>query len=164
MKRFLSILTMILMVMPFVNGKSNEPLIPEYTIQGVGANGTSKTVVVTILTKKPDKLDFDTFKRAAVHGVLFKGYMKQKGQMGGGSHTPALMKKASAEQQHADFFESFFKNKEYNSYVDCIGSSRRVVKVGKEHQVSCSITYDEKALREAMQEAGVLKNMSKSDV
>lgn len=159
MKKFLTILTLFLMMAPLAIAKEKEGLIPSYTILGSGAQGTGKVIEVTILTKKQDKVDFDMLKKAAVHGLLFRGYANNNGQLGGATNTPPVMGSPTAEEQHAEFFTPFFQDGRYASYVQHIDGSRRVIKSGKEYKVSCKVIVQEGTLRQDLMNAGVLKGL-----
>ena len=63
------------------------------------------------------------------------------------------------EQQHADFYNSFFQQA-YLSYANTESSSRSVMKVGKEYKVSAIVSVMKDQLRKDLTQQGVLKGLA----
>lgn len=154
---FFAILLILLTATNVAYSKDKKSSIPNYTITASGAQGTGKIVTVTIITNKPNNVNFDMLEKAAVHGLLFRGYMNSNGQLGGSNNIPPIMESPMDEVNKSDFFEPFFENGMYKSYVQEVGGSKRVMKVGKEHKVSGNVIVQEGTLRNDLIKAGVLQ-------
>ena len=76
-------------------------IVPQYDITGAGS-GTEGTILVKVYIYAKSAKDED-LKRAAVHGVVFRGCSGNES----GARQPA-MAPANAEQENAAFCESFF--------------------------------------------------------
>lgn len=139
--------------------KDTSTAIPEYQITGVSrAQGSGGVIVkISIVGKKADKVTQDMLGRAAVHGVLFRGYGAD-GQAGVSNHPP-MMGTPTAETQYSEFFKPFFDNGTYSGYIQMLDDSRRVVKVGKEYKVSCNVIVSEGVLRSDLTKAGLIKGL-----
>ena len=46
------------------------------------------------------------------------------------------------------------------NYVEVVGSSRSVKKVGKQYQVSATVTVNKEQLRKDLEDAGVIKGLN----
>jgi hypothetical protein len=102
MKRVTFLLSMLIIALIFMGAKKPENL--RYDIECVN-NGTQGTYLVKVwIYTKASKLDSETLKRHAVHGVIFKGYTGKTDcvQQRPLANSPAI------EQQKADFFNAFF--------------------------------------------------------
>lgn len=161
MKKLFSLLLTVLFLTPMmVQAKNDEALIPEYQVEGAGkASNGSPQIKVIILSKKKNVSDAD-FSKCAVHAILFRDY-DDKSNTGFGSvaHHRAVMGSPTAIQQHIDFFEPFFRNGDCNNYVQIVGDTRRVVKVGKQWKVSSEVRVNERQLRKDLEKQGYLKNL-----
>lgn len=160
MKRFFSILLIAVLScsVAFAKDKKEEPL--NYLIEGAGSvSGSSALVKVTIISKKKDGVDIDALERAAVHGVLFRGYTMNNGQLGGTSNQTPLAGTPDAEVKNSEFFKSFFDNSEYKSYVQSVGDSRRVIKSGKEYKISVTAEVRTGMLRTDLTKKGIIKGL-----
>ncbi len=131
--------------------------LPEYQLQGAGTgNQGTYLVTVSVLGKKKNIND-DLLARCAVHGVLFKGFLE-----------PAMRKtmkplagSASVEGQHADYFEHFFEQGgAAANYVTFVNSSRKIVKSGKQHKISVTVSIAKDQLRKDLQDAGVIRGLN----
>lgn len=156
------VLAMIFALCLFVPGvyakKTAEPNVPEYFIEGSGT-GTQGTylVDVTVVAKNATKVNDDDIARAAVHGVLFKGFSNKELRQ---AQKP-LAGSAINEVTHADFYENFFQPKGVaRNYVEIVNSSRRVKKVGKVYHVTATVTVNKEQLRKDLEEAGVVKGLN----
>jgi hypothetical protein len=129
----------------------------QYELEGVN-NGMQGTYLVKVwsYSSKP-KADFETCKKNAVHGVIFKGYA---GSQNARPQRP-LVADPGAELQHAEYFELFFQDGgEYNKYVTVTAGSQEIVKVGKKYKIGLVVTVSKDALRKALEKAGVAKSLS----
>lgn len=155
-----SVLAAMLCLPLSAGAKEKVPETMTYELEGVnravGSNGA--VVKVTVITKKKDKVDHAALARAAVHGILFKGY-QGAAQSGTVAHA-ALCGSPTAETTYAEFFKPFFDQGQYSGYVQCQDETRRVVKAGKEYRVSCNVVVSELQLRQDLVKAGVIKDLN----
>lgn len=134
-----------------------ENKLPEYEISGAGT-GTQGTylVKISVLTKNK-KLADSELARAAVHGVLFRGFSNKELRQ---SQKP-LAGSAANEAQHADYFNKFFSDGgAYLNYVETVSGSREVVKSGKQYKVSDVVTVNKEQLRKDLEAAGVIRGLN----
>ena len=88
---------------PVASASSINYVLPTYTIEGAGTGVQGTYLVkVTMTAKKPDKVKDTDLAQCAVHGVLFRGFSGER------QHQRPLAGNAMNEQQHADFYNSFF--------------------------------------------------------
>lgn len=157
MKRILMLAAALLMLLPMALWASkNESVIPEYEIAGADQTAAQGTYVVkiSIFTKKKN-VDADELARAAVHGVLFRGFSGQR------SHQKPLARTAAAEAQHAEYFKNFFApNGTARSYTHEVGGSRQVVKSGKQYRTTAVMVVEKDQLRRDLEKAGVLGGLN----
>lgn len=141
--------------------KNDEGLAPEYQLEGAGVTSqNAQQVVITIITKKKDKVTEDDLERAAVHGVLFRDYDDATNSgFGSVASHKSIMGSPTAEAEYVDFFEPFFKNGDYRKYVQLVSNSRRVVKSGKEWKVSAVVRVNTSALRKDLKKQGMIKDL-----
>lgn len=105
-------------------------------------------------SKKP-KIAIEAAKKNAVHAIIFKGINN------GECSYPALVKGANAEQEYADFFNSFFADGGgYMKYVSTSGDGRvkpsDVTMVSKkEYKIGVNVSVQKDILREALKSAGI---------
>lgn len=161
MNKLLTILMLLAIAVLPASSKKKETKPLKYDIVGNGIAQTSGRIVrITIYAKDKNKVSSDDFAKAAVHGVLFRGYSDSSTS---GFDTlakyPAIMGSPMAEAQHAEFFKPFFEDGLYAGYVQCMEDTRRTVKVGKEWKVSCDIVVSDVMLRQDLEKAGIKKKM-----
>ena len=131
---------------------------PSYDIvnAGTGKDGNYLVMVSLVMTKTDGARDM--LKYCAVHGVIFKGVA---GNDGDGMDHKALIKDPSVEQTKADFFKTFFGNKEYERYVSLIDSSYRCVKEKrKDYLVSATLMVHKESLLKYLEDSGIVKGFS----
>ena len=140
MRKVLFLLIAALMIPAAIHAKKNdEGLVPSYQVAGAGSTtDTSNQVRVTILSKKKDVSE-EELGRCAVHAVLFQD-IDDTTNAGYGSVAvkKAIMGSPSAEAQHIDFFEPFFRNGDCNRYVQQV-KDYSVMKSGKEYKISAVV-------------------------
>lgn len=132
----------------------------EYDIEpaGTGQKGMS-LVKVSIYVKKPKQATTALLKKAAVHGIIFRG-LSESGTTGYTKQRP-LVSSPAAAQQYGDFFETFFQDGgKYISYANMVGSTTQAVKVNKKYRVSATINVSTDEIRRALRDAGVIKGMT----
>ncbi len=147
---FLIALSVMLPLGMAAKDKKNEQLNYEISQAGVGNQGTY-AVKVTVISKNKNVSD-DLIARCAVHGALFRG-VGNKGPIAGS---------ASAEAQHADYFQNFFApNGPARNYVSSVGSQREVLKVNKkEYRVTKIVSINKDQLRKDLEAAGVIRGLN----
>ncbi len=159
MKKILLILTYFLMVYGVVIAKT--PEVTEVSIIGEGVgNGGRPIVVVTCAAKKADKVTDDDICRCVVHSILFRGYADQSNTLSFDASTshPALID-ADKEAAYADYFNDFFESGNYNTYVDIIEDTRKVMKVGKVYHVTQAVQINIPVLRKKLEKDGIIRSL-----
>lgn len=137
-------------------GKENSPM-PKYEITGAGTGVQGTYLVnVTLITKKKNPDDND-MKRAAVHGVLFKGFSsKEHRQM-----QKPLAGSAANEAQHVDFYKDFFSESgNAVNYASIVDGSRIVIKSGKEYRITMTVSVNKEELRSYLESLGMIKGLN----
>lgn len=131
--------------------------LPDYQLAGAGVgNQGTYLVSISVLGKKKNIND-DLLARCAVHGVLFKGFSDATTRK---TYKP-IAGSASTEGAHADYFEKFFEEGgAAANYVTFVNSSRRIVKSGKQHKVTVTVTINKDQLRKDLEEAGVIRGLN----
>lgn len=95
----------------------------------------------------------DFIRKCAVHGVIFSGFSGEYG-----CRAQKGMLNATQEQQHADFFNAFFKN-DYLRFASAVDPSLSTVKVGKGYAVTATIQVAKDELRETLEKAGIIRKL-----
>lgn len=137
------------------------PEVTEVSIAGEGVgNGGRPILIVTCAAKKADKVTDDDLRRCAVRGILFRGYADKSNTSSYDASTshPALLS-PDAEAGYADYFNDFFESGAYNSYVDVLPDTRRVMKSGKVFHVSNAVQINVPALRKKLEKDGIIKSL-----
>ena len=154
MKRIISV--MMMMALAVVMMAATEDIVPEYDITGAGS-GTQGTVLVKVFVYGKKVKDAD-LKRAAVHGVVFRGCSGNAS----GAKQPA-MAPATAETDHAAFCSAFFKDDgECQNYASIVAGSYQTVKTKKGHKVGVIVQVDKASLRKKLESAGVVRSLNSS--
>lgn len=157
MTRIVSFILLVFIFAGVTNAKKPEANIPEYQIEGAGnARGDEALVKVSILTNNKNKVTDEMLGKAAVHGVLFKGYTDTKTQGYGGASTHrALAGSPNAYTEYIDFFEPFFANGDHMNYVRFVEDQRGVTKVGKQYKVSAVVRVTTGQLKKDLQNQNI---------
>lgn len=126
----------------------------EYSIEGAGTGVEGTYLVkVTLISKKASVAD-EAFVRCAVHGVLFRGFENQLLRQ----HQRAMVG-SEQEEEHADFYEIFFRN-DLSSYAKVVEDSRQVRMTGKKYRISSIVQVFKDKLRRDLEEKGVIKKLT----
>lgn len=123
---------------------------------GVGAQGTALVKLEYISKQK--KVPVQVLQEYAVRGVLFKGIAA-----GACSHTTQkpLCGSATAEQNHAEFFDKFFEDESYKNYVQFVEGSLRIVAYkNKNYKATANLVVFKDQLRKDLEAAGVIKGLN----
>jgi len=114
-------------------------------------------VEVSAYASKANKINQALVCRAAVHGVLFKGF---SGDNGCTSQRP-LAANAAVEEQHQEFFKPFFKDDgDYRNYASMVAGSMKTQKVGNQFKVNALVTVSKDRLRTDLEKAGIIKGLN----
>lgn len=128
--------------------------MPQYDITGAGS-GTEGTILVKVYVYKKNVSDAD-FKRAAVHGIVFRGCEGNKS----GARQPA-MARASTENENKTFCDAFFAiDGECQNYASIIAGSYERVKTKKGYKCGAILQVDKISLRKSLEEAGIVRSLS----
>lgn len=162
MKKIVFLLIAALMIPVAVNAKkkADEALIPEYQVEGAGnTTDASQQFRVTILTNKKENVTDADLGKCAVHAALFRD-VDDKTNAGYGTSAikKAIMGSPTAEAQHIDFFEPFFRNGDCNRYVQLV-KDHSVTKSGKLYKVSAVVKVNKEQLKKDLVKQGLVKNL-----
>lgn len=152
MKRLFSLMAIILLVTAGAIAKSNK--MPQYDITGAGS-GTEGTILVKVYVYGNSVSDKD-LKRAAVHGVVFRGCSGNES----GAKQPA-MAPSTAETDNATFCEAFFApDGQCQSFATVISGSYDRIRTSKGYKLGAILQVDKTALRKELEKAGVVRSLS----
>lgn len=128
--------------------------VPEYDVTGAGS-GTEGTILVKVFVYGKKVNDAD-LKRAAVHGVVFRGCSGNAS----GAKQPAIAP-ATAETDHAEYFKAFFAvDGECQNYASIIAGSYETVKTKKGYKVGAIVQVNKTNLRKSLEKAGVVRSLN----
>ena len=95
----------------------------------------------------------------AIHGLLFKGYPSYNEGNTRIVGRDALIADPKVQEVHKDYFDAFFADGgAFQRYISFIGNGEadQILKVGKEYKVAITVIVQLDALRERLQEDGIL--------
>ena len=128
--------------------------MPQYDITGAGS-GVEGTILVKVFVYAKKVSDED-LKRAAVHGVVFRGCTGNAS----GARQPA-MASPTAEVDNASFCEAFFASDgPCQGFASIVSGSYDRVKTQKGYKVGAIIQVDKTSLRKELEKAGVVRSLS----
>lgn len=135
-------------------GKGNKPL--QYDIEGAGSGVEGTCLVkVWVYTKNGKVSDYD-YKKAAVHGIVFRGCTGNQS----GARQPA-MAPATAETDNAAFCEALFAaDGPCQNYATIVAGSYDRVKTQKGYKSGAILQIDKTSLRKDLEKAGVVRTLS----
>ena len=152
MKRLFNVLFMLLFILTGAIAKVEK--MPQYDITGAGS-GTEGTILVKVYVYGSKVSDQD-LKRAAVHGVVFRGCSGNQS----GARQPA-MAAPTAETDNAAFCQEFFAaDGPCQNYASVIAGSYDRVKTQKGYKQGAILQVDKTSLRKELEKAGVVKSLS----
>ena len=152
MKRILTMMALLLAVFIGVMAKGDK--MPQYDITGAGS-GTEGTILVKVYVYAKSVKDED-LKRAAVHGVVFRGCTGNAS----GARQPA-MAPPTAEADHASYCEEFFAvDGQCQNYASIVAGSYDRVKTSKGYKSGAILQVDKTSLRKELEKAGVVRSLS----
>lgn len=132
-----------------------KPLTYEIQCAGSGTQGYY-LVEVSTYVDKANQISEDVVMKCAVHGVLFRGFT---GGQGCTSQRP-LTGSAMQEQQHEEFYKSFFDNRSYVNYASFVSGSMKTTRVGKQYKVAGTVSVAKDQLRRDLEKAGMIRGLS----
>ena len=154
MKRFFNILIFIFVVAIGAMAKGSEKM-PQYDIMGAGSGNEGMLLVKVFVYAKKNVPD-EELKRAAVHGVVFRGCTGNNS----GANQPA-MASPIVETDKSAFCEAFFAtNGECQNYASIISGSYERIKTGKGYKYGAIIQVNKTALRKDLEKAGIVRSLS----
>lgn len=152
MKRLLFLFIMVVTTVVMAMAKGDK--FPEYDITGAGS-GSEGTLLVKVYVYAKNVTDND-LKRAAVHGVVFRGCAGNQS----GARQPA-MAPATAEADNASFCEAFFASDGLClNYASVVAGSYDRVKTKKGYKSGAILQVDKTSLRKELEKAGVVRALS----
>lgn len=150
------ILSVLLPLFSISAGAQSVSSIPIYEIKsyGIGAEGTYSAELFVYLPKPNKNVDIN-IRKAALHGVIFKGLAA-----GNGGQAQRAIADASAEAGHSDFFLAFFNDTgAQNRYVDVVAGSLRVEKVEKNlYRIRAIVSLRKDALRTYLEQNNIVES------
>lgn len=151
------LLSFVLICITPIAYSKNMNSLPQYELTGAGTGSQGTYLVnVTVISKKSNP-DDNLLKRAAVHGVLFKGFSSNEHRQ---TQKP-LAGSATNENKYADFYNDFFSESgDASNYASIIESSRKVIKSGKEYRVTVTVSINKEDLRSHLESLGILSNLN----
>ena len=152
MKKLFYLMLMLFVVTAgaFAKGKK----MPQYDIMGAGS-GTEGTILVKVYVYGKKVSDQD-LKRAAVHGVVFRGCSGNES----GVRQPA-MASPTVEIDNAVFCQEFFASDgPCQSFATIISGSYDRVKTQKGYKLGAILSVDKSSLRKELEKAGVVRPLS----
>lgn len=158
MKGLKLLVALVALLLPFAaNAKDKEEDSPlkNYSIVGTGQTGSQGTYMVKVtVTTKDSKLSDREIAKCAVHGVLFHGFSN-------GTHSEKpIARSGSAEQEHHEFFNSFFDT-QATGFANPMPNSREITKLNKkEYMISEIVEVQKDRLKQTLKEAGVIKGLN----
>ena len=153
-KQFRILMTFLLFIMSIIGAMAKNDKMPQYDITGAGS-GTEGTILVKVYVYAKSVKDED-LKRAAVHGVVFRGC---SGNASGARQPP--MAPITAENDNATFCEEFFSSTgQCQSFASIIAGSYDRVKTSKGYKAGAIVQIDKRSLRKELEKAGVVRSLS----
>lgn len=135
-------------------GAAAKGKMPKYDITGAGS-GTEGTILVKVYVYEKKVRD-EELKRAAVHGVVFRGCSGNAS----GAHQPA-MASPTAEADNATFCEEFFAvDGPCQNYASIVAGSYDRVKTSKGYKSGAILQVNKTALRKELEKAGIVRPLS----
>lgn len=128
-----------------------------YEIISAGSATPGNYLVEVSYRTKDKKVSDEALKRAAVHGVLFRGFSDTNGKY---SQKP-LAGSVANEAEHVDFYKEFF-SEEGNaaSFATLIPGSRTVKKVDKRYLVTAKVNVQKENLARYLKDMGVIRGLN----
>ena len=133
--------------------KSDKPL--QYDIEAAGSGVQGTYLVRVWIYSKSGKISDEDIKKAAVHGVIFRGF---NGGQGSPSQRP-IATSTTLEEEKAEYFKTFF-GFAYLQYANIVSGSYQRVKNHKDYKVGAIVQVNKDNLRRELEQAGIVKGLS----
>lgn len=128
--------------------------IPDYSIEAAGT-GTQGTYLVRVwVSTRMRTLDDADIKKAAVHGVIFRGFHGC-----GGAPSQHPLAQATDEQENNEYYETFFKSA-YQQFAHIVPGSYAREKVAKGYRIGAVVQVQKDELRRELEKAEVIKPLT----
>ena len=152
MRRLFNLLMMLLLIN--IGAIAKDIKVPQYDITGAGS-GSEGTILVKVYVYAKKVTDAD-LKRAAVHGVVFRGCTGNSS----GAYQPA-MAAPTVETENAAFCEEFFATDgECQNYASIVAGSYDRVKTKKGYKSGAILQVNKTTLRKELEKAGIIRSLS----
>lgn len=152
MKKIFNLLMMLLLIS--IGAIAKDIKVPQYDITGAGS-GSEGTILVKVYVYAKKVTDAD-LKRAAVHGVVFRGCTGNSS----GAYQPA-MAAPTVETENAAFCEEFFATDgECQNYASIVAGSYDRVKTKKGYKSGAILQVNKTTLRKELEKAGIIRSLS----
>lgn len=152
MKRLFSLVLLLLTIS--IGAVARGEKMPQYDIMGAGS-GTEGTILVKVYVYGKKITDQD-LKRAAVHGVVFRGCSGNES----GARQPA-MAPPTAEIDNQEFCNVFFATDgQCQGFASIVEGSYDHVKTQKGYKLGAILQVDKTSLRKELEKAGVVRTLS----
>jgi hypothetical protein len=133
-----------------------------YELEGVSKSRDIGTYVVKVwcYTKKP-KIDYNIAKKNAIHGLIFRGYLKN----GNLPALPPISNVPGLEQTQKDFFDQFFRDGgDYLKYVALSNENLAIapgdlIRLNKGYKIGMVLTVNKNLLQRDLIAAGIVKSI-----
>lgn len=136
--------------------KAGEEVV-NYEITGNGTGSQSTYLVDVAITGKNKDVTDKELVKAAVHGVLFRGFNNPKAH----NTQKPLAGSAANEAQHADFYKEFFGDSgTAANYGSIVRGTRQIMKSGKEYKVSATVQVQKEQLLKYLTEMGMVRSLN----
>ena len=130
----------------------------QYEIECAGDAAQGNYLVKVFVYNKKGNVTDEMLRRAAVHGVVFRGFMG--GPQGCHAQKP-LVRNASLEYDRNDYFSVFFKqNGQANQYATVQNGTYERYKIKKNYKIGALVVVNKDQLRSVLEEAGLIKGLS----
>lgn len=149
------ILSLLLMLSFAIGTMAKDNKIPQYDITGAGS-GNEGTLLVKVFVYAKKNVSDEELKRAAVHGVVFRGC---SGNNSGAAQPP--LASPTAEAEHSTYCESFFAiDGQCLHYASIVSGSYERIKTGKGYKYGAIIQVNKNLLRKDLEKAGIVRSLS----
>lgn len=123
---------------------------------GQGDGGRYYVKITTVLDKKQNKTAYDYLRRLATEGVLFRGVAGANGY----PSQKAILTDVTIKSRKAEFFDAFYREKQYDNFVMLETESVVVTKLPKKKfEVTGRLLVDKEGLLHLMEDSGVIQGM-----
>lgn len=155
MKRILLLLMAMLSIIG-VHAKDKYE-IPQYEIEAAGSGVQGTYLVRVWVLSKSGKVADSDIKKAAVHGVIFRGFSG-----GAGSPSQRPMASIADEAQKAEYFHAFFDERSgiYSAFANIVEGSYQRVKASKHYKVGAVVQVSKDELRRELERSGVVRGLN----